>query len=133
MSITSKHLKLSILLAVTLFSNYSYGQDSSWICASQKTDIPTGYFAVEIATDLTACSYPKQKVLISKIKAPDFWMCSFDNIGAPSGYVVIQESKDQPCGCKAPTKNGDGKVYCFPTGPEGSLGWPKMLVHKLNK
>jgi len=114
-----------------LFLSTSYGQDSSWICASQKADIPNKYFVVEIATDLSACTYPKQKVLISKIGAPDFWMCNFAYIGAPSGYVVAEESTVQTCGCKAPAKDGYGKIYCFGNEPEGKKGWPKVLVHKL--
>lgn len=123
--------KILVSLISTLFLSTSYGQDSSWICASQKADIPNKYFVVEIATDLSACTYPKQKVLISKIGAPNFWMCNFAYIGAPSGYVVAEESAVQTCGCKAPAKDGSGKVYCFGNEPEGKKGWPTILVHKL--
>lgn len=123
--------KILISLTSMLFLSTSYGQNSSWICASQKADIPNKYFVVEIATDLSACTYPKQKVLISKIGAPNFWMCNFAYIGAPSGYVIAEESTVQTCGCKAPARDGSGKVYCFGIEPEGKKGWPKMLVHKL--
>lgn len=124
--------KILTLTITAIFLNCSYGKDSLWICANQKSDIPDGYYVVEISKDLSACAYNKQNMLISKVKDNKFWMCNFVNMGAPSGYVITRESKVETCGCQAPLQDGYGKVYCFPTGSEGHSGWPKVSVLKLN-
>jgi len=125
-------LVLSSLLNL-IFICQSFAQDALWICASTKTEIPSGYYVKEIAKDLTACSFPKQNMLIIKVKSDKFWICNFQNMGAPTGYVVVEESKVSTCGCQTPARDGTGKVYCFGSQPEGKQGWPEVAVHKLSE
>jgi hypothetical protein len=108
-----------------------HAQDASWICARSKSEIPAGYYVREIAQDLQACGVPRQHMLIVKVKEPAFWMCDFDNIGAPPGHVIKQQSTVSTCGCKTPVKDGNGKPYCLSNLPASQWGWPLLLVQKL--
>lgn len=131
MQTTSFRTFILLTLLSLAFFRHSFAQDALWICASAKTEVPPSYFVKEIAKDLTACSFPKQKMLILKVKSDNFWMCNFQNMGAPAGYVVVEESKVSTCGCQTPARDGVGKVYCFGSQPEGKQGWPEVAVHKL--
>lgn len=132
MSITS-YCRILILLVGTLFVNFSYSAETAWFCASKKTDIPDGYVTVEIAEDLDACEYPNQGILIKQVNDANFWMCNFDYIGAPSGYVVTQTSTNSTCGCRELARTDNGRKYCSTIGARGFLGWPMILVRKRNR
>lgn len=103
---------------------------SSWICASQKADIPDGFFVAEIDADLNFCAYPKQHVLIREINYSAFWMCNFDYIGVPAGYAITQTSAGATCGCREPAQAANGKTYCSTIGARDLLGWPMLSISK---
>lgn len=103
---------------------------SSWICASQKVDIPNGYYVAEISADLDDCEYPKQRVLIREINYSTFWMCNFDYMGVPAEYEATQTNAGSTCGCRELAKAANGKTYCFTIGARGFLGWPIISVSK---
>lgn len=103
---------------------------SSWICASQKTDIPSGYYVADISADLDACEYPKQKILIRETNYSTFWMCNFDYMGVPAGYEATQTNPGATCGCRELAQAANGKTYCSTIGARGLLGWPMISVSK---
>ena len=130
-SFIKKSIRLAAISLIA-FSGQSVAQESMWICAGHRTEIPSGYYVHEIAKNLTLCNFPNQKMLIAKVKSQNFWMCNFQNMGAPAGYVITEESKVQTCGCQTPAKDGAGQVYCFGNKPETMQGWPMVLVRKLS-
>lgn len=103
---------------------------SSWICASQKADIPEGHYVSDISPDLDACEYPKQRVLVREVNSSTFWMCDYDNTGAPAGYISTQTHPESSCGCRELAKAPNGKPYCHTVGSRNLLGWPIISVTK---
>lgn len=126
---TSSFRMLALLIG-TLFFSGSYAADADWICANQKTDIPDGYFAVEVSEDFDACEYPKQHVRIKEISDANFWMCSFDNIGVPAGFVLNQTSTGSTCGCREVAQTAKGAMYCATIGARDLLGWPIISISR---
>lgn len=127
--------KTVILLVAALLSNLSYAAEEAWICANKKSDIPAGYFAIDVSADIKEidfkdCEYPNQRVLIREITDNNFWMCNFDYVGPPAGYVVTKTNKGSTCGCRELGKTADGKIYCATIGARDLLGWPMILVRK---
>lgn len=131
MGLMARQFLIGIVFVAGLLGSSLCFADAQWRCAKGKSDISPGYYVQEIAKDLKTCPIPKQLMMIQKITASSFWMCSVENVGAPPGYSINQVSKVSSCGCREPMSRPNGEPFCA-SEVNGKLpGWPLISVNKL--